>query len=164
MESANKGRVIASASGNVEIVQLNMADPWTEVDGERANPKSRHPILGDRAVREALALLFDRKSVQEFVYGRAGVATPNVLNNPSRFNSPNIKDEFSVDKANAVLDAAGWKRGSDGIREKGGTKLKLLFQTSINSVRQKVQSLQAGVRQGRNRAQLGACKRRCSSR
>ncbi|HEY3634583.1 MAG TPA: peptide ABC transporter substrate-binding protein [Caldimonas sp.] len=141
METANKGRVIASASGNVEIVQLNMADPWTEVDGERANPKSRHPILADRAVREALALLLDRKSVQEFVYGRAGVATPNVLNNPSRLNSPNIKDEFSVDKANALLDAAGWKRGSDGIREKGGKKLKLLFQTSINSVRQKVQNI-----------------------
>ena len=103
-----------------------MADPASEVDGERPNPKSRHPILGDTAVREALALLFDRKSVQDFVYGRAGVATANFLNNPARFNSPNIKDEFSVDKANAVLDAAGWKRGADGIREKNGKKMKLL--------------------------------------
>ncbi len=141
MEAAGKGRAVAYASGNVEIVQLNMADPASEAEGERPNPKSRHPILGDRAVREALALLFDRKSVQEFVYGRAGVATPNFLNNPARYNSPNIKDEFSVDKANAVLDAAGWKRGADGIREKDGRKLKLLFQTSINSVRQKVQSI-----------------------
>ncbi len=40
-----------------------------------------------------------------------------------------------------MLDAAGWKRGADGIREKDGRKLKLLFQTSINSVRQKVQSI-----------------------
>jgi peptide/nickel transport system substrate-binding protein len=141
MEASGKGRIVAAASGNVEIVQLNMADPWVEVEGERAHPKSRHPILSDRAVRDALALLFDRKSVQEFVYGRAGVVTANFLNNPARFNSANTRDEFSVDKANAVLDAAGWKRGADGIREKDGKKLKLLFTTSINSVRQKVQSI-----------------------
>jgi peptide/nickel transport system substrate-binding protein len=141
METSGKGRAVAYASGNIEFIQLNMADPASEAEGEKPNPKSRHPILNDKAVREALALLFDRKSVQEFLYGRAGVATPNYLNNPTRYNSPNIKDEFNVDKANAVLDAAGWKRGADGIREKNGRKLKLLFQTSISSVRQKVQSI-----------------------
>jgi peptide/nickel transport system substrate-binding protein len=141
MEAASRGRVVASPSGDVEIIQFNMADPWNELDGERSHPKSRHPILADRAVREALALLLDRKSVQGFVYGRAGVATANVLNNPSRLNSPNIKDEFSVERANALLDGAGWKRGADGIRAKDGRKLKFLFQTSINSVRQKVQSI-----------------------
>jgi peptide/nickel transport system substrate-binding protein len=141
MEATGKGRTSASASGNVEIVQLNMADPASEAEGERPNPKSRHPILSEKAVREALALLFDRKSVQEFVYGRAGVATANVLNNPAPYNSPNTRSEFSIDKANALLEAAGWKRGADGIREKDGRKLKLLFQTSVNSVRQKVQSI-----------------------
>ena len=150
MEAASRGRVVASPSGDVEIIQFNMADPWNELDGERSHPKSRHPILADRAVREALALLLDRKSVQGFVYGRAGVATANVLNNPSRLNSPNIKDEFSVERANALLEGAGWKRGGDGIREKDGKKLRLVFQTSINSVRQKVQSIykQACARAG----------------
>src|SRR5262249_5882081 len=49
--------------------------------------------------------------------------------------------EFNVDKANQVLDAAGWKRGSDGIREKGGVKLKMVYQTSINASRQKTQQV-----------------------
>ncbi len=141
MESGGKGRVVTSDGGDTEFISFNMADPNTEVDGERANPKSRHPILSDPAVRRALLLLFDRKAVQQFVYGRTGVATPNVLNNPPEFNSHDIKGETSLDKANALLDAAGWKRGSSGIREKGGRKLSLLFQTSINSVRQKVQSI-----------------------
>ena len=141
LEAGGKGRVVASASGDAEVIILNMADPWTEVDGERANPKSRHPILRDKAVRQALVLLFDRKSVQDFVYGRNGVATPNWLNNPARFNSTGVKNEFSIDKANALLDAAGWARGADGVREKAGKKLKLVFQTSINPVRQKVQSI-----------------------
>jgi len=141
MEASRKGRVVACPSGDVEVIQINHADPQVEVDGERSSPKSRHPVLGDGAVREALTLLLDRKSIQSFVYGRAGVATPNFLNNPARLNSPNVKDEFSIERANAVLDAAGWKRGGDGVREKDGRKLKLLFQTSINSVRQKVQNI-----------------------
>ena len=143
MEAGAKGRVVINASGDVEFIQLNMADPGTELDGERSNPLSRHPVLSDPLVRQALALLFDRKGVQEFVYGRAGVATANILNNPQPYNSPNTRSEYSVDKANALLDSAGWKRlgGVDGLREKGGHKLKLVFQTSINSVRQKVQAI-----------------------
>ncbi len=141
LEAGGKGRVVASPSGDAEVIILNMSDPWTEVEGERAHLKSRHPVLSDKAVRQALLLLFDRKSVQDFVYGRNGVATANWLNNPARFNSTGVKNEFSIDKANALLDAAGWARGTDGIREKGGKKLKLVFQTSINPVRQKVQSI-----------------------
>ena len=141
LEAARKGRVVACPSGDVEVIQINHADPSVEVDGERSSPKSRHPVLSDRAVREALTLLLDRKSIQGVVYGRAGVATANFLNNPAHYNSPNVKDEFSVSRANAVLDAAGWKLGTGGIREKDGRRLKLLFQTSINSLRQKVQSI-----------------------
>jgi peptide/nickel transport system substrate-binding protein len=88
-----------------------------------------------------MALLCDKKSMQEFIYGRTGFATANFMNNPSRFRSPNTKWEFNVDKANALLDGAGWKKGGDGIREKGGKKLKLVFQTSINGTRQKEQAI-----------------------
>ena len=141
MEAAGKGRVVISPSGNTEYIQLNAADPGREVEGERAHPRSRHPVLSDLAVRQALALLFDRKGVQEFVYGRTGVATPNILNNPARYNSTGVKSETSLEKANALLDAAGWKRGAGGVREKGGRKLKFVFQTSVNAVRQKVQAI-----------------------
>jgi peptide/nickel transport system substrate-binding protein len=111
------------------------------VDGERASLKTRHPLFSDPAVREAMNLLVDRGSVQEHIYGRTGVATANFLNNPPRFRSLNTKWEFNVDKANQVLEAAGWKRGPDGIRAKDGKKLKVVFQTSINAPRQKTQAI-----------------------
>ena len=98
-------------------------------------------MLTQPIVRRALGLLLDRRGIQEFVYGRAGVATPNILNNPAPYNSPNLKMEFSIDQANALLDEAGWKRGADGIREKDGRKLRFVYQTSTNSVRQKVQAI-----------------------
>ncbi|MCU7370900.1 peptide ABC transporter substrate-binding protein [Paucibacter sp. O1-1] len=141
LEAGGRGRAEITPGGNIEFIVLNMADPWTETEGERAHPKSRHPILSDPAVRKALGLLVDRAAVQEFIYGRTGVATANFLNNPERFRSKTMKWEFSIDKAGALLDAAGWKKGGDGIREKGGKKLKLVFQTSINAPRQKTQAI-----------------------
>ena len=49
--------------------------------------------------------------------------------------------EFNIDKASQILEAAGWKKGSDGVREKGGKKLKFVYQTSVNSLRQKEQAV-----------------------
>ena len=141
LEKDGKGRANIVVGGNIEHIQLNTTDPWTEVDGERSSAKTKHPLLSDPAVRDALNLLVDRQSVQDHIYGRTGIATRNFINNPERFRSKNTKWEFNVDKANQALEAAGWKRGSDGIRAKDGKKLKFVFQTSINAPRQKTQAI-----------------------
>jgi len=141
MEAGGKGRAHIVPSGDIEFIQLNITDPVTEVDGERAHAKSKHFAFSDPAVREAMSYLADRKSIQEFIYGRTGTATSNFLNNPPRFRSPNTKYEFNIDKAGQILDAAGWKRGADGIREKGGKKMRFVYQTSVNSLRQKEQAV-----------------------
>jgi peptide/nickel transport system substrate-binding protein len=150
MEQGGKGRTDIAPAAGIEHLLCNFSDPWTEVDGERSSPKSQHPFLSDPAVRQALALLIDRAAIQEQLYGRQGQATSNYLNAPSRFRSPNTRWEFNVDKANAVLDQAGWKRGADGIRAKDGRRLKMLYQTSINPVRQKTQAIvkQAAAKAG----------------
>ncbi len=128
-------------AATIEHIQLNSTDPWTEVDGERSSVKTKHPLFNDPAVRQALMLLVDRASVEKHIYGRTGIATGNFVNNPPRFVSKNTKWEFNVDKANQLLEQAGWKRGSDGIRAKDGKKLKLVYQTSINAPRQKTQAI-----------------------
>jgi peptide/nickel transport system substrate-binding protein len=150
MEAGGRGRAHFANGGDIEYLMLNHADPWTEVDGERAGPSTRHPVLLDPAVRKALAHLVDRESVQRFVYGRAGVATGNFLNNPEQFNSRRATAPFDVANAGALLDAGGWVRGADGIRSKGGRRLKLVYQTSINAPRQKTQAIikQAAQRAG----------------
>jgi peptide/nickel transport system substrate-binding protein len=150
LEQGGRGRVNIWPTGNPEHIQCNFSDPWTEVEGERAHPKSMHPFLSDPAVRQALNLLVDRAAVQEQIYGRQGQTSANFLNAPSRFSSKNNRWEFNVDKANAVLDAAGWKRGADGIRAKDGKRLKMLYQTSINAPRQKNQQIvkQAAAKAG----------------
>ncbi len=141
LERGGKGAVRITEGAGCEHIGLNNTDPWTEVDGERSSMKTKHPSLTDPAVRQALALLIDRKSIQDHIYGRTGIATGNWVNNPPRFRSPNTSFEFNIDKANQILDAAGWARGSDGIRAKGGVKLKYVYQTSINQPRQKTQAI-----------------------
>ena len=150
LEQGGKGRVEIWATGNPEHIQLNQTDPFKDVDGERSSLKTTHPFLTDPAVRQALNLLVGRGAVQEQIYGRGGKTSANFLNSPSRFYSKNTRWEFNVDKANQVLDAGGWKRGADGIREKGGVRLKMLFQTSINAPRQKTQQIvkQAAAKAG----------------
>jgi peptide/nickel transport system substrate-binding protein len=140
-EQGGKGHVDIATGGGIEHIQLNNTDPWKEVDGERSSVKTTHPFLTDPAVRSALNLLVDRGAIQEELYGRLGQATANFLNGPPRFRSPNMRWEFSVDRANQILDGAGWRRGADGVRGKDGKRLKLVFQTSINPERQKTQSI-----------------------
>lgn len=141
METGGRGKVSAVASGDIEFIILNTTDPWTEVDGERSSVKTKHPTLSDPKVREAINLLIDRDSIQKFIYGRGGTATASFVNEPKQFKSQKLKYEFNVDKANKILDDAGYKKGSDGIREKDGKKLKYVYQTSINAPRQKTQAI-----------------------
>jgi peptide/nickel transport system substrate-binding protein len=141
LEKTGKGRVDIKDAGFIEHIQLNSTDPWTEVDGERSSIKTKHPTLSDPAVRQALALLVDKDSVEKHIYGRTGKATANFIYNPERFRSKTTTYEFNVDKAIDILEKGGWKKGADGIREKDGKKLKFVYQTSINQPRQKTQAI-----------------------
>ena len=145
LEDGGKGRVVIGRTTNIDYLQLNQADPWRDVDGERASIKTTHPFLTDRA------------AIQSELMGRQGETTGNFLNRRP-FASPNTKWEFNPDKANAVLDAAGWKRGADGIRAKDGKRLKVLFQTVSVPIRQKMQQVvkQACGKAGELKAVVGS--------
>ena len=141
LEKGGKGKTAYATGGDIEFIMINWTDPNVEIDGERSSIKTKHPLLSDPAVRKALSLLVDRDAVQKHIYGRAGRTTANYLNGPEKFVSKNTSWEFSIEKAVKLLDAAGWKPGADGIREKDGKRLKLLYQTSINGPRQKTQAI-----------------------
>ena len=133
LEAAGKGKVTITPSGNVEFIMLNVTDPWTEVDGERASIKTKHPLFSDPAVRQAINLLIDRASHRH----RHG----ELPQQPGTLPVENTKFEFNIEKANQILEAAGWKKGADGVRAKDGKPLKFVYQTSINAPRQKTQAI-----------------------
>ena len=140
-QQGRKGMFRFTTGGFVENIQLNRTDPWTEVDGERSSVKVPHPFFTDHQVRQAFALAVDRRTIAEQLYGATGQPTSHFLNAPRQFQSPNTRWEFDLEKAAQLLEQAGWKRGSDGIRVKGGRRMQVVFQTSANLVRQKTQAI-----------------------
>ncbi len=141
LESGGKGVAQFAPGGGIERLLVNFTDPNKEVDGERSSLKAPHPFLTDIKVRQALSLAADRKSVIDGIYGRAGEIGVNLLYDPPQFSSKNTSVEFNLDKANALLEEVGYKRGADNYRAKGDVKLSVLYQTTVNQVRQKTQQI-----------------------
>jgi len=141
-DGSDSGVLVLTPSPNVERLLFNFADPNTEVDGAKAEPGSPHPFMTDDKVREALKLASDRDSVAEELYGPAGKATPNILVAPEKFASKDTSYEFDLDKAGSTLDEAGW---TGSPRAKDGVEIKILYQTTINPLRQKTQEI---IKQG----------------
>ncbi|MFN8473213.1 MAG: peptide ABC transporter substrate-binding protein [Anaerolineae bacterium] len=138
---SSKGDLVTAISSNVERLLINFADPNKEVDGARSEPSTKHPILSDPKVRQALKLAIDNKQIADQLYGKAGTGTCNIVVGVPDLESKNTTCAQDLAKANALLDEAGWKMGADNIREKDGQKLKLVYQTTVNPVRQATQDL-----------------------
>jgi peptide/nickel transport system substrate-binding protein len=141
MTRAGKGVVLTESGGGLEQIFCNMTDPNKEIDGQRSSVKAPHPFLSDPKVRQAFGLAVDRETIAKQLYGLEGDATPNVLTTPTRYRSKNTRMVFDVAKANQLLDEAGWQRGPDGIRSKGGVRMEITYATSVNTLRQKEQEI-----------------------
>lgn len=143
MTAAGKGQFVVAFGTLVERLETNTTDPDPALpEGERSTAKHPHPILSDIKVRTALSKAIDRSILVEVGYGAGGKPTCNVIPGPEGWASDNegcIAQD--MEGAKALLDEAGWVVGADGIREKDGKKLKLLYQTTVNPIRQDFQAL-----------------------
>lgn len=143
MEKAGKGRVLTDFGASVESLWMNVTDPSPSLPpDERSTVKHPNPILGDMRVREALSMAIDRATLITIGYGFMGRPTCDMIPAPAPFAADNTSClAQDIPGAKKLLDEAGWKPGRDGIREKDGKKLKLLFATSTNAVRQQFQEM-----------------------
>jgi peptide/nickel transport system substrate-binding protein len=141
-KSGGKGTIYGVPGTNVERIFFNFSDPDKEVDGQRAQKDTPHPFLTDKAVRQAIALATDRDTISKQFYSGPPIEPPakNILTGIAAYESPNTTAEFNLDKANQILDEAGWVKNGD-VREKNGVQLKVKYFTSINAVRQKTQAV-----------------------
>ncbi|WP_120636189.1 peptide ABC transporter substrate-binding protein [Ruegeria sp. EL01] len=144
MQEGGKGTPVAGFGPLVERIMMNQTNPSPDLpEGERSTAKHPHPFLTDPAVYKAMSLAIDRPLLVEIGYGQAGQVTCNWVPAPAAVNS----DTFSCDKqdiegAKKLLDDAGIvDTDGDGVREKDGVPLKIVYQTSTNAVRQDFQAL-----------------------
>ena len=144
MKAAGKGQFVVAFGTLVERIEMNTTDPSPDLpEGERSTAKHPHPILSDIKVRTALSKAIDRSILVEVGYGAGGKPTCNVIPGPEGWASDNegcIAQD--MEGAKALLDEAGWTdTDGDGIRDKDGKPLNILYQTTVNPIRQDFQAL-----------------------
>ncbi len=92
------------------------------------------PQFKEKVVRQALYLAVDKeKWVKDIYYGLPPQTLSYLHPTHWAYNS-NLKDPgYNPGKAAEMLEGAGWKKGSDGIRQKNGVKLKFSMSTTAGS-------------------------------
>jgi len=143
MEAGGKGKAVAGFGPLLERLMLNNTNPSPELGPEERSVIRPHPFLSDPAVYKALSMAIDRSLLVEIGYGKAGRVSCSWVPAPEAFAiNPEGCETQDIAGANALLDQAGIvDTDGDGIREKDGTPLKILYQTSTNAVRQDFQAL-----------------------
>lgn len=100
------------------------------------NPdKKKNRELLDPKVREALEYAIDRNTIIKQVWLGYATIGSTIVAPSTGWHDDSIKPlPFDIDKANALLDEAGYKKGSDGIRIANGHPMAydLIFPTEIN--------------------------------
>jgi peptide/nickel transport system substrate-binding protein len=142
LEQGGKGIVQVIPGTSVERIEIQQADWRTETNGQFAEMSTVNPVMGDKAVRQALNLAIQRDVISTQLYaGDPGEPpTANILTGIAAMTSPNTSWEFNLDEAKKILDEAGWAQSGD-VRSKDGVNLEITFVTSINPVRQKEQAI-----------------------
>ncbi|PSR18427.1 peptide ABC transporter substrate-binding protein [filamentous cyanobacterium CCP3] len=143
LETDASGHVTHLFGAQVERIMLNFANPFARTeDGERSSPNLPHPYFSDLRVRQAINLAIDRDTIAKELYGSAGKPTAQLLVAPLDYQSEAIAYTYDLEQAKALLDEAGWvDTNGDGLREKDGVPLEVLFQAAVNPVRQKTQTI-----------------------
>lgn len=133
LERRGTFQVAKASIGAVTLAQFNVRgqEPYT--------------LLQDPDVRKALAMSWDAKAlVDQLWQGNASVV--KTVGPPSTLGAAqSLVKGFSPDvrQAESLLEGRGWKKGSDGIREKDGRRLSLSLLAQAGGGQEMVELLQA---------------------
>ncbi len=130
-------KVLTTPSPSVERLEFNLSKP-----GNPADPRVPHPVLGDVKLREALELATPKKRlIDRLLFGKATPAQTTL--SIGIYSPKDVKQEdYNPQKANQILDQAGWTKGADGIRSKGGVRAHLSITTTTGDrIREQVEQV-----------------------
>ena len=112
-------KAVSSASPSFTQLAFNLCSK------ENCPDAKFNPAVQDRTVRQAIAYAIDRKRINQIAARGTAFEGHGLLPMYYKafYSQPAEDYPLDVDKANQMLDAAGWTKGDDGVRTKGGQKL-----------------------------------------
>ncbi len=147
MEAAGRGKVVVAFTSLPERIIVNQTNPAPVLGGNRSEylgGQNPHPFLSFKPIRQAMSMAINRSIISDQLYGFAARPTCNIVTGPQNYASTANDGCLSQDiaGANRLLDGNGVRdTNGDGIREYNGVPLRIVYQTSTNSVRQATQTL-----------------------
>lgn len=123
-------------------MQFNFRDP--------ENLDRPHPLFGDRAVREAIAMAVNREELVRAVFGEEGIVAKGPIA-PAHYiwDEEYVQVPFDTGRARAQLAELGWRDSDgDGMLDRGGEQLEfnLLYPTSSTVRRRQAEIIQEQLR------------------
>ena len=129
---------LSANQDNFEFLQaLGFADTNVYTSSAYSYMTFNHenPIFKDPKVRQAFILGLDRQTIIDAHYqGYAQVANIPVSPTSWAYTDKIGSTEYDPEQAKQLLEEAGWKEGSNGVREKDGEKLVVYYFTSAGGL------------------------------
>ena len=121
----------ALAAGGAQVLPAKGVDLTANMAAVRIGSGK----LADVKVRQALQVGIDRQTIKDTVLSDSYEIAGSVLNRAAPgYVDLSAELAYEPEKSKQLLDEAGWKVGTDGIREKDGEKLQVTVTSSNNSV------------------------------
>jgi peptide/nickel transport system substrate-binding protein len=117
-------KVVKYDTGRYDFIGLNVEDPK----------------FSDMRVRQALQYGLNRQAIVDRIMLKNGVVASGPIHPLEAPYNKSVKPyPYDVKKANELLDAAGWKMGNSGYREKGGKVFEIeLAYNNGNKIRENI--------------------------
>jgi peptide/nickel transport system substrate-binding protein len=112
-------KAVKSSSPSFTQLAFNLCDP------QNCNGAKFNPAVQDLAVRQAIAFAIDRERLNQIAARNTAFPGHGLLPDYYKAFYSKPADDYPLDlnRANQLLDEAGYARGEGGIRAKGSTRL-----------------------------------------
>lgn len=122
--------LLVTPSSNLEYLGLNLSDPGSISDGF-TDPNSSHPVLGDPAVRQAIAMAINKQEIVDQLFGGLTSTAVSPISPFHWAHDPTVEPPgFDPNGARQLLNDAGWEEGPGSVRVKDGIRMDLRIMTT----------------------------------
>lgn len=114
---------VSRLQGNPDLTVVSFSEPSGYIFGQ--NFERTDLDFDKQEMRQAISHAIDRQAIVKALLFDLGSPLYGPITPADKYFTKDVEqfNQFDLDKAKSMVDALGWKPGSDGILEKNGTRM-----------------------------------------